>query len=73
LNLVGTGSGLDSDSKFEKHDWDWTQKIRVRTPLVHSEEKMRKVNIGFIKKYIELQNTRIYRILFWISEMLQSS
>jgi len=30
---------------------------------------MRNVNID--TKYTELQNTRIYRILFWISEMLQ--
>jgi len=33
------------------------------------EEKMRKVNIH--TKYTELQNTRIYRVWFWISEMLQ--
>ena len=36
LCLVGAGSGLDSDSKFAKQDWIWTQKIRVRTPLLHS-------------------------------------
>jgi len=32
-------------------------------------KKMRKVNI--YTKYTELQNTRIYRNWFWISEMLQ--
>jgi len=36
---------------------------------VHREEKTRKVNIH--QKYRELQNTRIYKILFWISQMLQ--
>ena len=36
---------------------------------MHREEKMREINTH--KKYTELQNTRIYRILFWISEMLQ--
>jgi len=36
---------------------------------VHREDKMRKVNIH--TKYTELQNTRIYRIWFWIREMLQ--
>jgi len=36
---------------------------------MHREEKVRKVNT--YKKYTELENTRIYRILFWVSEMLQ--
>jgi len=32
-------------------------------------EEMRKANLH--KKYTELQNTRIYRIFYWMSEMLQ--
>jgi len=35
---------------------------------VHREEKYEKATIH--RKYTELQNTRIHRILFWISEML---
>ena len=32
MNLVSTGSGVDSDSKFAKQDWTRTKKITVRTP-----------------------------------------
>jgi len=36
LVLVGTGSGLDSDSKFEKQDWNRTQKNQSpNTSTVH--------------------------------------
>jgi len=39
LNLVGTGSGLDSDSKFAKQDWSRTQENQSpNTSTLHTFE-----------------------------------
>jgi len=63
LNIVVTSSGLDSDSRFAKHDWIQTRKIRVRTPLVGwgymPEVSMDRIRIGYPSEYLRFFRIRI--------------